>query len=393
MSSQGSLGVVCHFSTSNYGNHLVNLATRWMLEECGFEVELLVPQGQPRSAAIGHLRRAPLKVRRLGIAGAASRLTGRLGRAIRHSRTLNPDTDSSRRRRDAFRDFSDAHLRPTTFDVRERHLLIRRFARFAIGGDQIWNFDYGLTGAHFADFADPGSVLTMSPSVGHAAVPREWLGQYSRWLRTFHEVGTREVEWTESIASRRTRTRFTQLIDPTLMYDADVWRTLANTATVADGGILLYTLGELAEEQLDFVRVLSSRNRLRVLRLSESDGGALWGTNASDFLGMIRAASCVVTDSYHGAVFAYLFDKPLVMLERHGFASGMNTRIRTVSSLLGLESRYWTNLTPDTALVHDYRSGRGRLERARDDYWAYLERNGASRGSGSAEFQQDGKPR
>ncbi|MGO4586508.1 polysaccharide pyruvyl transferase family protein [Arthrobacter sp. 2RAF6] len=372
------IGVVIHHSTTNYGNHLVNYATRNILEECGYEVDLVVVEGH-ETTRLAALRRLPRKLLRLGLRGAATRLLGRVRRRTTARPLSSPNAASAMRRRERFATFDHTYLRPLYIDRRSISGLMDKYSRIGIGSDQIWNYDYGISGSLFADFTPPSNVVTLSPSVGHESIPSEWLSSYQRWLSGFNEVGTREIEWTASLKSRPGAPRFTLLVDPTLMFDREFWTSIATTSGDAEGKILLYHLGELLPQHAEYVSKLAQHHSLDILHLSDTVAGAEWETNAADFLGMIQTASCVVTDSYHGAIFAFLFDKPLVLLERHGFAGAMNTRTRTLTERLDLTSRYMNRLTIDDALDHDYATGMGALSRYRNEYWAYLTRHGIHR--------------
>lgn len=378
MTSNRRIGIVIHYSTSNYGNHLVNYATRNILEDCGYSVDLLVIHRQEQSK-LAALRRLPRKLRRLGIRGAANRLLGRLQRLSTPEQSVPSGAASAARRTEEFASFANTYLMPQYVDREHMPSMADSYSRIGIGSDQIWNFDYGINGNHFGDFTTPRKIVTLSPSVGHERIPSEWVSAYQKWLTGFSEVGTREIEWTQSLASWQGSPDFTLLIDPTLMYDSDFWSKIAAPSLDAKGKILLYHLGELLPQHKDYVSSLADQHSLDVLHLSDSVSGAAWETNAAAFLGMIQDASCIVTDSYHGAIFAFLFDKPLVLLERHGFAGAMNTRTRTLTDRLHLANRYMDSLNIVDALKHDYARGAEALQAYRNDYWAYLDRHGIAR--------------
>lgn len=378
MTSRQRIGIIIHYSTTNYGNHLVNYATRNIVEDCGYDVDLLVVKGHEQSR-LAALKRLPRKLHRLGIRGVATRLRGHLQRLTAAKPPAPAVASSAMRRQERFATFSDTYLGPQFIDGSATARLPDAYSRFGIGSDQIWNYDYGIGGSLFADFTSPNNVVTLSPSVGHERIPSEWQRSYERWLSGFKEVGTREIEWTHSLASRPGAPNFTLLVDPTLMYDREFWAAIATPAGQAKGKILLYHLGELLPQHAEYVSKLAEHHSLDILHLSDTVAGDAWETNAADFLGMIQEATCVVTDSYHGAIFAFLFDKPLVLLERHGFAGAMNTRTRTLTDRLHLTSRYVNGLSVNEALDHDYTQGTDALHRYRNEYWAYLSRHGIQR--------------
>lgn len=387
----GRVGLVVHYSASNYGNHLVNFATRWILEQCGCEVDLLVLEGGRRSLTLGTLGRLPLKLLRLGPAGLWHRLSGRLGRRLARDETQGGDPRTYQLRLAKFRRFSEVHLRPVIVDVEARAQLPKSYDVFAVGSDQIWNYDYALGPWQFLDFADDKRIVTLSPSVGHDTIPREWQRSYMAWLSRFREVGVRELRWTETLPDWEKRPDFTLLLDPTLMVPRGEWEELAGRQVPTDPYVLVYALGDLLPEQQAFVTELADLHGLEIRRLSDKVGGELWASDASGFLGMIAGAACVVTDSYHGAIFSFQFDRPLVLIRRHGFAGAMNSRVETLVGLCDLGDRFIDILRPGRALGHDYSEGHRRLDGHRADYWSYLSRNGFAPPTGGVHHSDRGE--
>lgn len=59
----------------------------------------------------------------------------------------------------------------------------------------------------------------------------------------------------------------------------------------------------------------------------------------SEFIDYINSASIVLTDSFHGSVFSILLEKPFFVFGRKGSVLTINSRIDTLLSTFGLESR------------------------------------------------------
>lgn len=243
---------------------------------------------------------------------------------------------------------------------------------FVVGSDQVWNYDYELGRWLFLDFARPERIATLAPSVGHASIPLEWRRTYGRWLGRFREIGAREIDWASSLPTLTTR--ITRLIDPTLAIDREHWNRLARRPET-DGGVLIYELGAISNEHAEKVQQIASKHKLSITTLSPNAQGEAWASDAADFLGRIASADCVVTDSYHGAIFAFLFDRPVLIARRSGFAGSMNSRIDALIENFHLEDRLIENVDLDDALQHDYRHGYESLEVLRAEFRAYVRRN------------------
>jgi len=370
------VGIVAHFSESNYGNHLVNLAAKRLLESCGCSVDLIVFTGGRLTRLWGRLTRLPLKLLRLIAEHTlADRIRGRALLARRH----RPDPELSERdaRRVArFKRFADTQLQPRFVQVRHRRKLRADYDLFFVGSDQIWNYDYGLGPWQFLDFASPSSRGCLAPSFGHESIPLEWKRSYSRWLRGFTEITVRESRWVSSLAPIVGARPVTQLPDPTLMLGEKDLAELAAAGTSRGGYILAYELGDFCDSRSQYLQEVSRDLGLPIRRLSAREPGEDWASDASDFLGMVRGAACVVTDSFHGALFAFLYNRPVVIVRREGFASAMNSRIDTIVADLHLEDRLIDALSPSRVGTHDYRRGYAALGEIQLQTWAYLSRHG-----------------
>lgn len=369
------VAVIIHYSTSNYGNHLVNYATLKLLQHVGVQVELIDFFGGVSRLKLGSLLRLPQKLHRLGVGLGLKRFIGRVRRGLA-PRATEANASKLTARDYRFQTFAAEHLKPRKVDVKHREKLLTEFDYFAIGSDQIWNYDYGLGPWHFADFVSSEKVITLAPSVGHDEIPREWQGFYKRHLGAFREVGTRELRWTESLTFSDAGPKFTQLIDPTLMISGDEWAQLANPMKDARGKLLVYALGELAPEHQKFIELVCELHGLTPLVLSPYAVNSSWATDAADFLGFVSTAEAVITDSFHGAVFSFLFNKPLTLIHRVGFAGAMNSRIETLAAHFNLRDRFIANVTPSVALTCDYEVGKVALEKLRGEFCDFLARHG-----------------
>jgi hypothetical protein len=384
MGTTEKVGLVVHYSASNYGNHLVNYAAKTVLEKCGQDVQIIVFTGGEKLRSRARRRRLPAKLLRLIADGeVVDRVIGRLRSFLNEEGGVRPAT-ANERRLQAFREFGNLYLQPVFVDVAERHDLTSQYASFAVGSDQIWNYDYALGPWHFLDFAGTRRTVCISPSVGHDSIPQEWRGFFRRYLSRFEEVGVRELSWVASLLGWAEQPAFRLLIDPTLAVSVSDWETMARPPRES-GGLLLYELGDLGREERQLVSDIAANHELTVRHLSGAVQGDMWETNAADFLGMVQSSDCIVTDSYHGAIFAFLFDKPLVILRRRGIAGSMNSRIETLVEELGLADRMSDVIDAEEALVHDYRHGRESLARLRSDFWAYLAQRGMRSESQSTE--------
>lgn len=379
MATMRRAALVVLYGEVNYGNHLVNLAGRWVLERCGLSVDLIAFVGGRAELRRAGLARLPAKLKRLVFSGElVARLRERL-HAARLPRLRHQDREASRildLRRDRFRSFSTQYLRPRFVAVSQRFDVSGCYDCFVVGGDQIWNYDYGLGGWQFLDFAVTGERLALAPSVGHDRIPAEWASDYVGWLAPFAHLGVRESEWLASLPDPAPGRAATTLVDPTLLFDAELWSTVARSPQESQPYLLAYELGEFSDQRRRLIAATARASGLRVVWLSQRRSTAAWATGPAEFLGLVRDAALVVTDSFHGSVFSFLFDRPLAIVRRDGSGARMNGRIGALVSGLALADRIWDEQSLESLLAHDYAQGRARLDARREEFWDYLARFG-----------------
>ena len=387
MSDLHRVGLVVHYGDANYGNQLVNLAARRVLEQCGCAVDVIAFVGGDAELRRASLRRLPAKVARLVKDGTLGpRLRGQIRRRLSGPEAVDEEVANLRRaRREKFAQFATTTLHPRFVDVAERFALASEYDEFVVGSDQIWNFDYRLGPWLFLDFAEPSRRSCLAPSIGHQELPEEWVGFYRNWLSGFHEISVRESHWVGEFGRLFPGLTVSALIDPTLVLSQEDWAGVARTPAPRPRYVLVYELGELSRSHWDFVETVAAANGLEVVHLSERSVSPVWNSDPADLLGLIQSAALVVIDSFHGSVFSFLFDRPVVIVRREGFAASMNGQIDTLVERLVLGDRVFPHLAPDEVLHHDYASGRARLTEYQSQFWAYLSRQGLPTPSSESE--------
>ncbi len=378
------IALVVHYSPENYGNHLVNFATKRLLETRASSVTLIRFVGLRNELRGASLRRLPIKAwRLLSQHQIGARAISRLRLTISHE-SRRPSAPESWERNRRFAEFDEKYLQVRDVDVSRRSDLRDSFDLFAVGSDQIWNYDHELGPWLFLDFAPSGTRICIAPSIGHSSIPREWWPEYREGLAGFSELTVRESAGAELLAAFAPGTPVSVLPDPTLMLTRDEWMAISRLPSRSDRYVLVYELGQFSPDERGFVAGLAETHGLSVLWLSGSRPTSEWASNASDFLGFVAQAACVVTDSFHGSVFSFIFDRPLVIVRRGGHASGMNTRIDSLTEQLHLADRLFGEVSYDRALEHDYSVGRAALGALQANFEGFLDRCGLGGPRGTA---------
>jgi len=218
---------------------------------------------------------------------------------------------------------------------------------YICGSDQIWNPAFLKQAkderAYWLDFGDRRvSRISYATSLGVASLSEDWSRRYSRHLTRFDHVSVREKDGAAIVAGLGCPD-VAWVPDPTLLLPPDTYERRLSLACRGQNRIFSYFLGkeipELAiQARLHACKCLSipfneayERSSIRIL-LGRMPDPCQW-------LSWLKTSRFVVTNSFHAVIFSVLFRRPFVALAREGAAAGMNGRIESLLSALGLECR------------------------------------------------------
>lgn len=212
---------------------------------------------------------------------------------------------------------------------------------YMTGSDQVW----GPTASGELDLAYALTFIRGSKKVSYAAsfgktelnddvrrrLTRE-LDQYSYITVREDSAVTQLREW--GINSK-------QVLDPTFLLTSDQWSKIAQPINLPEQYVLIYqihndkTVGRYAKRVAKHLGLPLFRVSAYLHQIGR--GGRLkWMPSIAHFLSLIKNASCLVTDSFHGTALAINFNVPFIeVLPNTGTAS----RNQSILNLLELQSR------------------------------------------------------
>lgn len=367
-----AIAIVTLHDTNNFGNRLQNFALQEALKRlgCGDVTSL---RGLPRSEGT-----ALTLMRRLD--ALRSDPAGFVGRAAYHKqRTPDHRRPVAAERSAAIEAFSDSHIPSVDFasEMRTGKALAGRFRRFVVGSDQVWNpaFTHGNM-EWFLDFAPAEKRVAYAASFGIPEVPRYLVSRYRRGIAGIPHLSVREQQGATVVEQLGGRTP-PVVLDPTLLLDGATWTKQSDTPPELEGKDYALTFRLKAGDstvqstvQPDSVIRHAQRSGLEVVDLFAPADPALLGISPFGFIGAIRNARLVITDSFHAAVFSLLFHTPF-LLEQRG---AMNSRIETLMLASGLHNRMLHEVDDlETALEIDWADVDARLARRRRESLEFLE--------------------
>ena len=359
------VGIVTISGHKNYGNILQNYAVQEVLKDLGFYAVTIENAVVPTAFAI----KPPIS--KLTI------LRKKMDRWI-HKKRIKEYKEYQRRKEKAFKDFKAAHIEHTDYVISENNVpdgLSESFDFFVTGSDQVWNPYYRFgSGIDFLTFAPPDKRVAFSPSFGVTEIPGVLREPYGVWLREMHRLSVRE-ESGARIVKELTGRDAPVLIDPTLMLSKEKWLSVANDAPAKPDReyLLTYFLGVIPRKYKNEIERMAEENNLEIVNLADIGQKEHFAIGPGEFIDYFHSASIIVTDSFHGSIFSIILEKPFFVMDRMGNVAPINSRIETLLSMFGLESRKFDqmNFSKDIFAI-DYSHIDSRLEPERKKVAEYL---------------------
>lgn len=226
----------------------------------------------------------------------------------------------------------------------------KQYDAVIVGSDQVWH-PINL-GTHLNDLSwvpDDVPKIAYASSFGVSEIPAIQKKTTQKYLNRLDVVSTRETAGAKIVKSL-TGKDVPVVCDPSLLYGVDFWDKYAVGSNPSDEPyILCYFLGNTPEHRV-FANALKSKTNAKIVSLPhvssinkiDFDFGDVqkFDVGPGEFLGLIKNAAYVCTDSFHATVFSILFHKNFAVCNRYKAGAGSkNSRIDTLLGVTGLEAR------------------------------------------------------
>lgn len=220
-----------------------------------------------------------------------------------------------------------------------------------VGSDQVWNVRMQDFSPIFLGAWSNGKKIAYAPSLGGTEIDAAGKPEYIEALQQFHTLSVRERKGQASL-ERVLGKPVELLADPTLVLPKDQWKELVGEPLVKGDYIFYYSWAYRYEELLSIVRKEKERLQMPVYVvdyskwLGRSELGRDFLMTKEEgpltFLNLMYYAKRVFVESFHGTIFASIFQKDFWMLSTCEKYEDMNTRIKELAELLKVKNRLLT---------------------------------------------------
>lgn len=223
----------------------------------------------------------------------------------------------------------------------------RSFDVVCCGSDQIWNLRLkdNADRAFMLDFERDNRSISYAASFGDGLkTVHDELVRAIPLIKRFDAVSVREAEGRNFLSSNGVESSV--VLDPTLLANASAWEDFDLKRAIAHPYVLVYGFETSTQSYDDLIAAAKRLSSLLgvpavnpVMTPAMGKGGFEnhYECGPIEFLGLIKNAEWVCTNSYHCMIFSILFEKPFVSV--YGKGEAPDSRRETVLSMLGFEER------------------------------------------------------
>lgn len=379
------LGVCLKYTQTNYGSKLQALATVKMFEELGLEYEIIrynkktpdfILKSIPRLFNFVFLNDRYCQIQR----------KIEFGRHTEIKKLVDI-------RNKAFESF-DVHFKDNLSKVYSSYNALKaecadRYDKVITCSDQLWSPSALASGFYNLMFV-PDNVLKVSwaSSFGVSKIPSYQIRRTKKYLERIEHISVRENQGAE-IVKELTGRQVPVLMDPVFAFSKEEWNEIVPFEKPEwDDYIFCYFLGN-DESHRTAAKTLAEKTGKKIVTLRHLDNYvdkdenfgdyAPYDVNPAYFLNILRNASYICTDSFHGTAFSIIFEKQFLVFDRYSNKSSnsKNSRIDSVCANLGLENRRFADTGSITDLMIadiDYTSVSKKVEGYRDNTKEYLKK-------------------
>ena len=249
--------------------------------------------------------------------------------------------------------FIDQHIQTVDlFQGKKRPTkeMINAFDTYVVGSDQAWRSMYSpFLPNYFLDFTKGKSCKRVGYAISFGVSDWEFTSEQTtlckHLVKQFDALSVRE-DSAVLLCKTYLDVDAVQVLDPTMLLNKEDYINLVEQAAepVSSGNLMVYIL-DRTDEKTAILNKVASTLQLKPFEVMPTEKLSYKTKNnlsacvfppVTQWLRGFMDAEYVVTDSFHGSVFAIIFNKPFIAIGNKG--RGL-TRFNSLFRLFGLEDR------------------------------------------------------
>lgn len=245
-------------------------------------------------------------------------------------------------------------------------LAVENLNGYVCGSDTVFAVpEFGFDDGFYASYqVMQGRSVAYAASFGDYDIPDGDLPELKKRLANFRAVALRENDKLQLVKTLVDVPVY-KVIDPTLLLEPRQYEEIADEPDVREPYLLLYSRrGD--ERMQSFAEQMAAGQGIKIIEISLNAQNAdrhmmRYDAGVEEFLGLVKNAAMVVTNSFHGMIFAVQFRRPFYIFSRQL----CDTKIAELLALFGLENRMLHTGNEVICETIDYDTVHNRIAEAR----------------------------
>lgn len=248
----------------------------------------------------------------------------------------------------SFRDYIKDYLHVSDKVYTEEQLIKEcpKADAFITGSDQVWG---GILSPNYLCFVpDYKKKIAYAASFGKYSIEPEHLKTITPWLKRFDNISVRELSGVRICKQINVDAKV--VLDPTLLISSEVYPADENVSRKYGDYYFGYFLNITKKNKGSYITAIKKAKKdlgRIILVAGVSDIERFLAPKMysyftpKEWLGMYKNANGILTNTFHGTVFAIIYQRPFLVLLQSGDTEKQNERIFSLLKMFGLESRIY----------------------------------------------------
>lgn len=221
--------------------------------------------------------------------------------------------------------------------VNAKNISYKEYVAVICGSDQIWNPGWARRRAFLEFVPDDTKKIIYAASLGCESLNETQKNQFKWRIERLQYVSVREESGKKILDDFVEGKDIKVVLDPTLLLSPAEWMELAKQPE-QEKYIFTYFLGKY-DDKVDYIKSFAKKKNLKIVNIPFASGERYDAVNFGDdkiidadpgeFIGLIKNADYVFTDSFHACVFSVLFKREFFAFQRDN-SQKMQGRITTL---------------------------------------------------------------
>lgn len=199
--------------------------------------------------------------------------------------------------------------------------------------------------------------VAYAPTISTKVLNGDLLKKYKTLVSQFYAISAREkagAQYLKEISGKNVDA----VLDPTLLLDADDYNRIC-IRPQESGYLLIYTVTSNDIEMVKEAKRYAKKRRLKVIEISNyainrfiTPHSVKVGVGIEEWIGYIKYADVVCTNSFHGFCFSILYQKDVYLFQR----DNSDYKMQNIAGIMGMGDRlipYYVKQIPDVEEI-DY---------------------------------------